>query len=360
MTTKPTSPPTPPPAQPPQMRHDLSLEDYLALQARAQPTTDRCGHRLEPLSDEQVSVLLNDLTVARIAHRSQGGANLSYLEGWDVKATLIRVFGFGGWSSELLEYHTENVNREAGKNHNLLGIAMSARISLHIHQLGAWYTEGAVSEQTGPIYGDVADFALKTAETDALKRGAISLGTQFGLSLYDKGSTKDVVRVVLAPAQKGARARFLESVKGDAPVIDDAPTNPIEPEKPGWEGQSEGGALPADTPDAAAPEPAAAEQEMDPTTRAARARRDWATDAMRLNTYAEVLAFHAEATTAGAAPKALEAIAAWGSSLRKKETEETGIDPKTTLRQRANSMDRLQGALKRDVDTGSNGESDHA
>lgn len=35
--------------------------------------------------------------------------------------------------------------------------------------------------------------AIKTAESDALKRAAINLGTQFGLSLYDNGSMKDVV-----------------------------------------------------------------------------------------------------------------------------------------------------------------------
>jgi hypothetical protein len=40
--------------------------------------------------------------------------------------------------------------------------------------------------------------AIKTAESDAIKRAAINLGTQFGLSLYNNGSTKDVVIEVLA------------------------------------------------------------------------------------------------------------------------------------------------------------------
>jgi hypothetical protein len=35
--------------------------------------------------------------------------------------------------------------------------------------------------------------AIKTAESDALKRAAINLGTQFGLSLYNNGSMRDVV-----------------------------------------------------------------------------------------------------------------------------------------------------------------------
>jgi hypothetical protein len=35
--------------------------------------------------------------------------------------------------------------------------------------------------------------AIKTAESDAIKRAAINLGTQFGLSLYNNGSLRDVV-----------------------------------------------------------------------------------------------------------------------------------------------------------------------
>jgi hypothetical protein len=40
--------------------------------------------------------------------------------------------------------------------------------------------------------------AIKTAESDCLKRAAINLGTQFGLSLYDDGNMNDVVIKTLA------------------------------------------------------------------------------------------------------------------------------------------------------------------
>jgi hypothetical protein len=39
--------------------------------------------------------------------------------------------------------------------------------------------------------------AVKTAESDALKRCAVNLGTQFGLSLYQNGATVDVVQRTL-------------------------------------------------------------------------------------------------------------------------------------------------------------------
>jgi hypothetical protein len=42
--------------------------------------------------------------------------------------------------------------------------------------------------------------AIKTAESDALKRAAINIGDQFGLSLYNNGSTTPVVvKTLVAP-----------------------------------------------------------------------------------------------------------------------------------------------------------------
>jgi hypothetical protein len=51
------------------------------------------------LTYEQYEQLMKPLNENRIARRAGGGGRqLSYLETWDVKAHLIRIFGFGGWS----------------------------------------------------------------------------------------------------------------------------------------------------------------------------------------------------------------------------------------------------------------------
>jgi recombination DNA repair RAD52 pathway protein len=63
----------------------------------------------------------------------------------------------------------------------------------------ATYTEAAVGSASLPRRGDAHDMAIKTAESDALKRAAINLGTQFGLSLYNDGSMHDVVIETLVP-----------------------------------------------------------------------------------------------------------------------------------------------------------------
>lgn len=159
-------------------------------------------HELRELDQRQLGALLAGLNPARIASRGQGRNTLSYLEAWDVKATLIKVFGFGGFSAEVVDSKIERIltKEEAGGNAAWVVLA-TATVRLYIHQLGAVYTETAASSQAGSQIGEVADFAIKTAESDALKRAAIYLGTQFGLSLYNNGSTADIVKVVLDPVQ---------------------------------------------------------------------------------------------------------------------------------------------------------------
>lgn len=154
------------------------------------------------LSGEQVSSLMRDLNPDRVVELNKGkSGTLKYLEAWDVKASLIRVFGFANFSAEVIDSQIVNV---VPKGDNQVVVLAKATVRLTIHATGAIYTESAAASQTGTQVGEVADFALKTAESDALKRCAIYLGSQFGLSLYRNGSTADVVRVVLDPAQKAA------------------------------------------------------------------------------------------------------------------------------------------------------------
>lgn len=160
------------------------------------------------LSPRQVDALLRPLNGTRVATRRQGGKDLSYLEAWDVKRCLIRVFGFGGFDSEVIseEFIGEYPYTGGGDNHPaMLEIVYRARVRLTIKDEHgtpvATYTEGAVGSATvradSGAKGDAHDNALKTAASDALKRCAINLGTQFGLSLYDNGSKADVVGNVL-------------------------------------------------------------------------------------------------------------------------------------------------------------------
>ncbi len=147
------------------------------------------------LTTEQYEQLLAGLNESRVAKRSGGGGRqLSYLESWDVKAHLIRIFGFGGWSADVLE---SSLAYEE-KNGNNWSVGYKVVLRLTIPTLDCTYTEAAVGSAQLPQRGEAHDMAIKTGESDALKRAAINLGTQFGLSLYNNGSMRDVVIKTLA------------------------------------------------------------------------------------------------------------------------------------------------------------------
>jgi len=152
-----------------------------------------------PLSRAQYDQLRKPLNATRIAKRSQGGKQLSYLESWDVRAHLIRIFGYGNFDVETLDaYHVET--RAYGTEERpMVEVIWYCKVRLTVHDLGCTYIESAVGSTSGPanMLGEHHDNAVKTAASDAMKRCAINLGTQFGLSLYDDGNTKDVVRGTL-------------------------------------------------------------------------------------------------------------------------------------------------------------------
>lgn len=140
------------------------------------------------LNQQQYDQLLKPLNASRVAKRSQAGRSLSYLEAWDVKAHLNRIFGFLNWSADVVSADL------AFEDHNDKGQwQVGYKVVLCLRVNGASYTEAAVGSASLPQRGEAHDMAVKTAESDALKRAAINLGTQFGLSLYDNGSLKDVV-----------------------------------------------------------------------------------------------------------------------------------------------------------------------
>ncbi len=152
----------------------------------------------DALHPELTALLLRPINPRRV-FKNDGQ---SHLAAWDVRAHLNRCFGFAGWSAETLVaelIHDLETTTKAQKPARK--VAYRAQVRLTIHATGAVYSEWAVGEATMPDFkhGDAHDFALKTAESQALKRCAVNLGSQFGLSLYDNGNTDDVVRGVFAP-----------------------------------------------------------------------------------------------------------------------------------------------------------------
>jgi len=138
-----------------------------------------------PLNDVQRAKLLDGLHPNRVSKRAAkkdgSGPQLSYIEAWDARATLIRIFGFGGFSADVIDLRIGEKWVVAGMRLTVYGIGPDGQ--------DVTYTEyGADSSQ----HKDLDDL-VKTAESEALKRCCINLGDQFGLSLYDHGRTNPVI-----------------------------------------------------------------------------------------------------------------------------------------------------------------------
>lgn len=157
------------------------------------------GHAV--FTSEQINVLLKPINPKRVAH-SQGQ---SHLEAFDVIAHLNRLFGFGNWDQEIIELtcvREHSVESKAGdKTRTGWWVTYRAQVRLTIRPVRAWpepvcrYEDAASGDaQNIPTHGDAHDQAMKTAISQALKRCARLLGDQFGLSLYDGGSTAPLVR----------------------------------------------------------------------------------------------------------------------------------------------------------------------
>ena len=157
--------------------------------------------RIKPLTEAQLWQLMQFLSDDRVKQLK----GMSYVEAWDVKATLTRVFGFGGFSTQILNgslIHKEQVPQARDANKMNWSVAYECTMRLIVPQLGAYWDETAVGSSAQPVIGEALDMATKSASSDALKRCATMLGTQFGLGLYDDGNQMEIIRRIVAPGQE--------------------------------------------------------------------------------------------------------------------------------------------------------------
>lgn len=173
------------------------------------PLTPDWTHREGPFTKAQTTQLLQPINPTRVNER---GGRLNVVAA-DIRAHMNRIFGFGGWSGDLVSPPTvafERVYRKRTES-DAAGDPPTGQLMLHIGYLAtyrltvsAWlpdvdgvlrrievatFTESAIGDATmgEGNAGDAHDFAVKTAESQAMKRCAINLGDQFGLSLYRDG-----------------------------------------------------------------------------------------------------------------------------------------------------------------------------
>jgi hypothetical protein len=234
------------------------------------------------LTPEQNAALLAPLARNRVQEK-QGQ---SHLTAWDVRRWLIRIFGVGGWeftviscemvhtwSGEVKKKRNGQFTGETFLGHTVIYRALG-RLTIRnpAGALVAVFEDGATGDSVNqPSLGDAHDMAMKTALSQALKRCAVNLGDQFGLSLYNKGATGPVVvRSLAMPVPETASGPTAAPELGDSQVDGDAEVDrPAPPEETGpppataadaaeqWGGpyQTDPGPTPAPAPQQQAPGP---------------------------------------------------------------------------------------------------------
>ena len=169
------------------------------------------------LRKNQTDQLLKGINPSRVG---KDGKGFAHLEAWDVRAHLIRIFGFAQWSAELIEMEPifETSIEKDGKTRWTVAYRATMRLTIFTGGMeDAVYTEAAVGDsQNNPSRADAHDMAIKTAESQAFKRCAINLGDQFGLSLYNNGGTGSVVRAVLDAEESREAESVAEVVKAES------------------------------------------------------------------------------------------------------------------------------------------------
>ncbi|WP_054173068.1 Rad52/Rad22 family DNA repair protein [Mycobacteroides immunogenum] len=152
-------------------------------------------------SAEQIDQLLKPIHPSRVLKDAKGMAHVSQQ---DIRAHLTRIFGFGNWDIEVLDHemvfeqpHVKNGEAVEGR----FDVCYRARVRLTVRGDPHWtcvrYEDVSTGVAQNQNRADGHDLAAKTALSTAIKRCAINLGDQFGLSLYNKGQTSALVKATM-------------------------------------------------------------------------------------------------------------------------------------------------------------------
>lgn len=127
-----------------------------------------------------------------------GGQNVSYIEGWKALNLANEIFGFNGWSSELISVQVDFLDSH-GSGRVSLGLSVVVRITIKdgtFHEdFGYGFIENAKNKAMA------FEKCKKEAFTDGLKRCLRCFGNVLGNCLYDKTIIAKMQKVKLPPSE---------------------------------------------------------------------------------------------------------------------------------------------------------------
>jgi len=135
-------------------------------------------------TEKQMQALTRKLNPKHVRTRVADGKTLSYVEGWHVIAEANRIFKPDAWDRETIQVKCVWEGTRDGRE----ACTYMARVRIRVRagDLVVVRMGSGTGHGIGPTRGEAHEFALKTAETDAMKRALATFGNPFGLALYDK------------------------------------------------------------------------------------------------------------------------------------------------------------------------------
>ena len=193
-------------------------------------------------SQAQIEQLLRPINPVRVLTDGKG---FSHVSQQDILAHLTRIFGFGNFDIDVLNVE---LVFEHDRGQDRFDVCYKAQVRLTVrNEYGnkvCHFENGSMETSQNQKRGDGHDLAYKSAISLSIKRAAIALGDQFGLSLYNKGQMSALVRSTLVglpltepvDVQEGVSKQVslgndeTEAEVPNTPVI--APVVAIQPPKP--------------------------------------------------------------------------------------------------------------------------------
>lgn len=178
-------------------------------------------------SAKQVDQLLKPIVPTRVL---RDGKNHSHVSQQDILAHLIRVFGFGNFDIDVLaaEPVFEQPRMKDGKPSNRFDVCYRAMVRLTVRDEAGnecHFENGSTATAQNQTLGDAHDLAYKSAISLSIKRCAIALGDQFGLSLYNKGQqTALVIDTIVHPERDTEKDDLQEGVEQQVSLGNDEST----------------------------------------------------------------------------------------------------------------------------------------
>lgn len=159
------------------------------------------GGGVSALTSQQIGQLLKPIAPQRVLRDGKGHSHVSQQ---DVRAHLIRIFGFGGFDTQILELALVSERERRSDSNVVTGWDVVYRCQIRLivkaedGTVIASYDDAATGQGSNQkTLADAHDLACKSAVSYALKRAATNLGDQYGLSLYNKGQTSALVLATL-------------------------------------------------------------------------------------------------------------------------------------------------------------------